>query len=166
MTAAPTGPRYPSPPGSTRWGRAARDAWSVQWRCQVVLAGIGLVVGGYAAVAAGAPDGQATSLVAVVWAAHAVVTLGVGYPVGVLTGRLLPPTPARGPAAWAFALAGAAAGALVLLALGWRTHGWTAVLAWAALGALVAGPSRAWAHRSTRARAEPVSGFPVFAPLP
>jgi hypothetical protein len=120
-----------------RWGDDARDAWSVNARCQAVLALLGLL----ATVAVAFSEAEAAQIVVYAWAVHAGVTLVVGYPVGVVTVRLLPVAATRGAATGGFLLAGGVAGAL---AMSWS--GPPAALVWGALGAAVAGGARAWAH--------------------
>lgn len=132
-----------------RWGDAARDAWSVNVRCQAVLAALALLAG----VAVGVSEGEAAQIMIYVWLVHVVVTLVVGYPLGVVSARLLPAAATRGAAAGGFLLAGGVAGAL---AMAWA--GPFAALGWAGLGALTAGGARAWAHgviERRRARTRP-----------
>lgn len=128
-----------------RWGDAARDAWSVNVRCQAVLVGVAVV----AAIASGlsADVGDTAQILVYVWVVHAVVTLVVGYPVGVVVGRLLPAVPTRGAAFGGFLLAGGVAGAL---AMSWA--GPYSALGWGALGAVTAGGARAWAHGAIERR--------------
>lgn len=136
---------YTHPQLEHRWGDAARDAWSVNVRCQAILVVLALL-----ASAAWILSGDAletTQIMAFVWVVHAVVTLVVGYPVGVLAGRILPAAPSRGAAAGGFVLAGGVAGALAML---WA--GPVAALAWGALGAATAGGARAWAHGTVERR--------------
>lgn len=133
------GATYPGPPGSGRTGRAARDAWDVQLRCQAVVAALAVLA--TVAVAVGSHDDGAAGLMAFVWLVHALVTLVVGFPVGVVVGRQVPAgTTAPRAAAW-FAVAGAVTGGLLTLA----TAPATAVV-YALLGGVVAGGARAWAH--------------------
>lgn len=132
------GATYPPPPGTGRWGRAARDAWSVQVRCQAVVGALGLVA---ALAVAVLMDLDSAGLIGFVWLVHAVVTLVVGYPVGVVVGRLLPDDPTAAAAGWWFALAGAVAALAVMLAFGPG-----GVVLYVPLGAAVAGGARAWAH--------------------
>lgn len=137
------GATYPPPPGTGRWGRAARDAWSVQVRCQAVLGGLALAA---TAFVAAAMDIDSAGLMAFVWLAHAVIALVVGYPVGVVVGRMLPPDPTRA-SGWWFALAGAVAGAAIMLATGPG-----AAVLYAGLGAAVAGGARVWAQGAIERR--------------
>lgn len=133
------GATYPGPPGSGRTGRAARDAWDVQLRCQAAVAALAVLA--TAVVAVGSHDDGAVGLMAFVWLVHALVTLVVGFPVGVVVARQVPAgTTAPRVAAW-FAAAGAVTGGLLTLA----TAPVTAV-AYALLGGAVAGGARAWAH--------------------
>jgi len=148
--AGPSGPAS-APAGSApvavehRWRDAATDAWSVNVRCQAVLAAVAVV----AAVAVGlaADAGETAQMMIYVWMVHAVVTLVVGYPVGVVTARLLPAVPSRGAAAGGFVLAGGVTGALAMC---WA--GPVAALGWGVLGALTAGGARAWAHGAIERR--------------
>jgi hypothetical protein len=142
----------PAPPleGGLRWSWAAVDAWGVVARCEAVLAGVAAV----AAVAVSAVQqsdlGAAISFLSWVWAVHAVITLVVGYPLGVVVSRLLPPRPGRGHAAGVYALVGGAAAALIVLLGG---TGSAAAGAWAVLGAVTAGSARFWGDRVIRDRA-------------
>lgn len=128
-----------------RWGDAASDAWWVNVRCQAVLAVVAVV----AAVAFGLSGdaGETAQIMIYVWVVHAVMTLVVGYPVGVVAARLLPAAPSRGAATGGFLLAGGVTGALLMC---WA--GPFAALGWGALGAVTAGGARAWAHGAIERR--------------
>lgn len=139
------GASYPGRPGSGRTGRAARDAWDVQLRCQAAVAGLAALA--TVVVAAGAQDDGAVGLMGFVWAVHALVTLVVGYPVGVVVARQVPAGASRTRSSLWFAAAGAVAGGLLTAA----TMPATAAV-YAVLGAGVAGGARAWAHRRIERR--------------
>ena len=151
-TPAVPAPAAPVPAlGRLRWRWAAHDAWAVVGRCEAILAGLAAVVAVGVSAAQQSDVGDAISIMAWVWGIHAVLTLVVGYPLGVVVTRLLPPRPARGTAALGYAAAGASAAALLILL--WGVAPPAAVAGWAALGAATAGSARAWAHRSLRDRA-------------
>jgi|GEM_PF-4887609 len=119
---------------------------------------LGLVATIVLAVSTASVDGS--GLVGFVWLAHAVLTLVVGYPVGTVAGRLLPEQPTRATASWSFALAGAAAGAVIMVATN------PAVLAgYALFGAVVAGSARAWAHRAIVERTTGTAAAPATLPV-
>lgn len=152
--APPTPVGDPAPPASDRWQVAARDAWSVVWRCVAILLGIA-VVGVVAAVATSQSGaGGAAYLLGLMWVAHALITLVVGYPVGVVTTRLLPAAPGAPAAVGAFALAGAVAGWAVVATLAHTAAADFSFAVWSALGGVTAGSARAWAQRSVVRRRE------------
>lgn len=149
---APTPPAPPAPAdGPSRWRAAAVDAWGVVVRCEVVLAGVAAVLAVVLGVSEPGDLDDALSILAFAWAVHAVLTLVVGYPVGVAVTRLLPPRPGRGRAGVVYALVGAGTAALIVLVGG---LGLPAAAAWAALGAATAGTARVWADRAIRDRAQ------------
>lgn len=135
------------------WRAAARDAWSVVWRCLAVLTALAAVVAVVVAVAYRSDDlldgatGSA-SIVGIMWLIHVAVTLVVGYPVGLVVSRpLLGVTSRAGAAGW-FALAGAVSGAAVVMIVQFPP------VVWFVLGGVVAGGARAWAHGPIRRRAD------------
>lgn len=121
-------------------------------RCQAVVGVLGLVA---TLVVAVLMDLDSAGLIGFVWLVHAVATLVVGYPVGVVAGRLLPADPTRAAAGWWFALAGAVAAAAIMLG-----SGLAGVVLYAPLGAAVAGGARASAHGAIERR---LRGAPVLA---
>lgn len=141
------------PPTVNPWRAAARDAWSVVWRCLAVLTALA-AVGTLAAAAVGGSSGGVDGLSASLWIAglawliHLAVTLVVGFPVGLVVSRLLLPIASRvGGAGW-FALAGAVTGGLIV------TIAQIPPVVWFVLGGVVAGGARAWAHGPIRRRAD------------
>ncbi|GIG34805.1 hypothetical protein [Cellulomonas pakistanensis] len=144
----------PTPAAHTagRWSRAAVDAWGVVVRCEVILAGVAAVLAVVVSAAQQSDLGESISFLSWVWAVHGVITLVLGYPLGVVVTRLLPPRPARGRGAGAYAVAGGVAAALVILL--WGVAPPAGVAGWGALGAATAGTARLWADGAIRARAE------------
>lgn len=150
-------PSGPDPRRRPRTDRPALAAWTVVWRCvlllsvlAVVLTLVAGVVGGVGVEAVEAVEGMA-----ILWTVHVSATVVVGYPVGLLTTRLLPEDPSRARAAAAYAVAGAVSGWLVVLAVDSVIDlgtPWFGVYG-AALGAAVAGLARAWAHDTIARRA-------------
>jgi hypothetical protein len=155
--AVPARPREPGP-ARDRWSPAAADAWTVVGRCEAILLALALLLGavGVASDIATGGGGQAITSIAwiggLAWLVHALATLLVGFPVGVLVSRLLPPDASWSRATAAYAVAGAACGAAVVLVLGGLANAPFPAAPWAGLGAVVAGGARAWAHRALRRR--------------
>lgn len=161
--AGPARPPEP-PPARDRWSLAAADAWTVVGRCQAILLGLVLLLGavGVASDLATGGAGRAITSIAwiggLAWLVHALATLVVGYPAGVVVSRLLPADASWPRATAAYVLAGGACGAGVVLVLGGLAGAPFPVAPWAGLGAVVAGGARAWAHRAVRRRHAAVAG--------
>ncbi|HYQ75025.1 hypothetical protein [Cellulomonas sp.] len=151
-------------PARDRWSLASADAWTVVGRCQAILLGLVLLLGavGVASDVATGGGGQAITSIAwiggLAWLVHALATLVVGYPVGVAVSRLLPPDVSWPGATAAYALAGAACGAGVVLVLGGLADAPFPAAPWAGLGAVVAAGARAWAHPAIRRRHAAAAG--------
>lgn len=141
----------PHPPTEARLRRRqdAQDAWDVVVRCEVILAGLAVLAALIVVVAQPGELGGALAIVGLGWAVHALLTVSVGYAVGVVVTRRLPPRPAGGTAGTAYAVAGGATAALLVLLGGMGL----AAVAWAVLGAVTAGSARVWADTSIRSRA-------------
>ena len=87
-----------------------------------------------------------TYVLAIAWGVHLAAV--VGYPLGVLTSRLLAAQASLLAAAITFAAVGGVSAAL---------RGGTQLI-WFALGAVTAGGARAWAHRTIQAENSPATG--------
>jgi len=139
-------PEPPAHPAGGRWARAGLAALTVNLRCLAILTALSVLL---LIVAAVLDINQITFeayVLALAWGVHLAALVVVGYPLGVLTSRLLPAQPSLVAATATFAAVGGVSGALLTI-----HFGGAAQLAWLALGAVTAGAARAWAHRTIRA---------------
>ena len=92
-------------------------------------------------------------MLAIAWGVHLAAVVVVGYPLGVLTSRLLAAQASLLAAATTFAAVGGVSAALLTVSLRGGTQ-----LIWFALGAVTTGGTRARAHRTIQAEDSPATG--------
>lgn len=157
-------PRYPTRRARGPWARAALAALHINLRCLAILTALFVVLLAILAISARGEGSLADSagILTMAWGIHLAAVVVVGYPLGVVTSRLLPADASLLAASAAFAAVGGVSGALLTASFGFGA----APLIWFALGAVTAGGARAWAHRAIQAQSSPATGAEPELPAP
>ena len=140
---------------SGRWAQAALAAMYINLRCLAIVTALAVIFLIVSAVPNMDSFAAGTYYLMFAWAVHVAAIIIVGYPLGVLTSRLLAADTSQVAATITFTIIGGVSGALLTVALGVEAQ-----LIWCALGAATAGGARAWAHRTVRTQNSSVPDAP------
>ncbi|RYV51926.1 hypothetical protein [Pengzhenrongella frigida] len=127
----------------------------INLRCLALVTALAVVILIVATVLDSSEIAAAAYFLAIAWGVHLAALIVVGYPLGVLTSRLLAAQPSRLAATTTFAVVGGVSATLLTAPLGVG-----APLIWFAHGAVTAGAARAWAHRTLQSENPPPTNGP------